>query len=118
MARAGTVAGEVTNESPQARDDLEPARAIRRALAERGLKARDVGLVAVWATGAGAHGRARQAVTRGLGRFATGVVVIDDDPDPFARCEAAVARGEVAVAVALSIDPVRGNRALAFGRPR
>lgn len=107
----------MTTESPQIPDDLEAARAIRRALAAQGLKARDVGLIAVWAAGALARERAELAVAMGLGRFADGVTTVFDDPDPFARCASAVARGEAAVAVALVIDPA-GNRALAFGGSR
>lgn len=107
----------MTDQSPQRPDDLRPARAIRRALAASGLKARDVDLIAVWATGSRAREQSRTAVARGLGRFATGVATVFDDPDPFARCAAAVASGEAAVAVALSIDPIGGNVAQAFGRP-
>ena len=107
----------MTKESPGPPDELEPARQIRRALAAKGLKARDVGLVAAWATGPLASERARFAVASGLGRFADGVHAVYDDPDPFARCVAAVAGGEVTVAVGLTIDPVVGSRALAFSRP-
>jgi hypothetical protein len=108
----------VTTGSPQAADELEPARAIRRALAAQGHKARDVGLIAVWATGALARERAELAVAMGLGRFADGVTTVFDDPDPFARCVAAIAAGEAHVAVALVIDPSEGIRAQAFGRSR
>ena len=106
----------MTTGSPQAPNELEAARAIRRALAAQGLKARDVDLIAVWATGALARERAELAVAMGLGRFADGVATVFDDPDPFARCAAAIAAGEAQVAVALVIDPVAGNRAQAFGR--
>jgi hypothetical protein len=95
---------------------LEPARAIRRALAARGLKARDVGLIAVWTTGALARERAELAVSMGLGRFTDGVVAVFDEPDPITYCSAAVACGDVAVAVGLVIGP-DGNEAVAFGRP-
>jgi hypothetical protein len=98
--------------------DLEPAREVRRALAAGGFKARDVGLVAVWATGPHSRERARNAVTRGLGRFASGVTTVFDDPNVAARCRTAVERGEVTVAVALTIDPVAGNVALALGKSR
>jgi len=54
----------------------------------------------------------------GLGRFAAGVATVFDDPDPFARCAAAVSAGEARVAVALIIDPSAGVRAQAFGRSR
>jgi hypothetical protein len=108
----------VTVESPQSPDELEPARAIRRALAARGLKARDVGLIAVWSAGALGRERAELAVAMGLGRFAERVSAVFDDPDPFARCAAAVADGKVRVAVALVIDPAAGHRALAFGGSR
>lgn len=107
----------MTTESPQGTDDLEAPRAIRRALAAQGLKARDVGLIAVWATGALARERAELAVAVGLGRFAAGVTTVFDDPDPFSRCASAVARGEAAVAVALVIDAA-GNHAQAFGERR
>lgn len=108
----------MTAESPHGSDELEPARAIRRALAAQGLKARDVGLIAVWATGALARERAELAVAMGLGRFADGIATVFDDPDPFARCAAAIAAGEARVAVALVIDPIAGNRALAYGESR
>ncbi len=116
MAGNRSAVYKVTVKSPRPRDELEPARAIRRALAAKGLKARDVGLVAVWATGALARERAELAVAMGLGRFAAGVTTVYDDPDPVARCERAVVRGDVAVAVALVMGP-DGNRALAFSRP-
>jgi hypothetical protein len=106
----------VTTQSPQQPDELEPARAIRRALAAHGLKASEVGLIAVWATGPLARERAELAATMGLGRFTAGVTAVFDDPDPIGRCEAAVARGEVAAAVGLVIGQ-DGNKAVAFGRP-
>ena len=105
----------MTIQSPQRADELEPARAIRRALAARNLKARDVKLIAVWATGALSRERAEFAVAMGLGRFAEGVTTVFDDPDPFARCSAAVAAGEAEVAVALVIDADGSHRARAFG---
>ena len=108
----------MTTGSRQPPDELEPARAIRRTLAAHGLKARDVGLIAVWASGALARERAELAVTMGLGRFADGVATVFDDPDPVARCVAAIAAGEVQVAVALVIDPSAGIRARAFSRSR
>jgi hypothetical protein len=104
----------VTNQSPQGVDKFEPARAIRRALAAQNLKARDVELIVVWATGALSRERAEFAVTMGLGRFADGVSAVFDDPDPLARCAAALAGGQARVAVALVIDS-DGNRAQAFG---
>ncbi|MEO8626212.1 MAG: hypothetical protein ABI452_05880 [Candidatus Limnocylindrales bacterium] len=85
-------------------------------MAAKGLKARDVGLIAVWATGALARERAELAVALGLGRFAAGVQAVYDDPDPTARCAAAVGRGDVKVAVALVIG-IDGHHALAFSRP-
>ena len=109
---------EVTDRSPQAPDELEPARAIRRALAARGLKARDVGLIAVWSTGTLGRERAELAVEMGLGRFAERVTAVFDDPDPFARCATAVADGKARVAVALVIDTDAGLRAQAFGGSR
>jgi len=99
-------------------DDLQPARAIRRALADGGLNAREVGLAAVHAVGPRARERAEHAVARGLGRFAAGIATSFDDPAVAARCVAAIERGEVTAAVALTIDPVAGNLALAFGRRR
>jgi hypothetical protein len=107
----------VTLESPHGTDELEPARAIRRALAAQNLKARDVELIAVWATGPLGHERAELAVTMGLGRFAGGVTAVYDDPDPFARCAAAVASGAARAAVALVIDGA-GHRAIAYGGSR
>jgi hypothetical protein len=98
--------------------ELDAARTIRRALAAAGFKARDVGLIAVWASGANGRDQAELAVARGLGRFADGVTTVFDDPDPFARCAAAITQGEVQVAVGLVIDPAAGNRALAFGKSR
>lgn len=105
----------VTPGTAGAPDDLQPARAIRRALAASGLKARDVGLIAVWASGVGRE-RAELAVKMGLGRFAAGVTTVFDDPDPFGRCAAAIDGDEVQVAVALVIDPAGNDRALAFSR--
>jgi hypothetical protein len=99
-------------------DDLQPARAIRRALADGGLSAREVGLAAVHAVGPLSRERSEHAVARGLGRFAAGVATTFDDPEVAARCVAAIERGDVTAAVALTIDPVAGNVALAFGRPR
>lgn len=118
LASSARAIPNVTAESPHAADELEPARAIRRALAVAGFKAHDVGLIAVWASGANAREQADLAVAMGLGRFADGVTTVFDNPDPFARCAAAVARGEAQVAVGLVIDPAAGNRALAFGRAR
>jgi hypothetical protein len=108
----------VTAESPQDGDELEPARAIRRALAVAGFKARDVSLIAVWATGPNARTLTEDAIARGLGRFASGATKVVDDPDPFARCYDAVGSGAAAVAVAAVIDPSTGTRALAFGKSR
>ncbi len=117
MARVGSaVTEEVTNQSPHQPDELEPARAIRRALAAGGLKARDVRLIAVWATGPLARERAELAVAMGLGRFSGGVAAVFDEPDPIEYCSGAVARGDAAVAVGLVIGPT-GNQAVAFGRP-
>lgn len=99
-------------------EDLQPARAIRRALAGGAMNAREIGLVAVHAVGPRARERAEHAVARGLGRFAAGVTTSFDDPRVAACCVAAIARGEVTAAVALTIDPIAGNLALAFGRPR
>lgn len=106
----------MTNQSPSASDELEPARAIRRALAVKGLKAREVDLIAVWATGPLARERAELAATMGLGRFTDRVRAVFDEPDPIAYCAAAVARGDVAVAVGLVIGPT-GHEAVAFARP-
>ena len=107
----------MTAESPHGTDELEPARAVRRALAAQNLKARDVELIAVWATGPLSRERAALAVTMGLGRFAGGATAVFDDPDPFARCAAAVASGAVRAAVALVIDG-DGHRAVAYAAPR
>jgi hypothetical protein len=106
----------VTSQSPRHADELEPARAIRRALAAKGLKAREVGLIAVWATGPLARERAELAATMGLGRFSYGVRAVFDEPDPIAYCAAEVARGAVAVAVGLVIGPT-AHEAVAFARP-
>lgn len=116
--RRATHSGKVTIQSPHSADELEPARAIRRALAAQNLKARDVELIAVWATGGLSRERAELAVTMGLGRFADGVATVFDDADPFARCAAAVASGEARVAVALVIDAAGDSRARAFGGAR
>ena len=111
----------MTTESPHTLEgdaaDLQPARAIRRALADGGFKARDVDLVAAWAAGPRARQRAEQAVARGLGRFAAGVTVVVDDSDVAGRCKAAIASGEAKLAVALTIDLDGVGVALAFGRP-
>jgi hypothetical protein len=134
VGRRDSIAREVTTESPQQRaelrgiarttsdsldvDDLQPARAIRRALANGAMSAREIGFAAVHAVGPRARERAEHAVARGLGRFAAGVATSFDDPQVADRCVAAIERGEVSAAVALTIDPVAGNIALAFGRPR
>ena len=98
--------------------DLQPARAMRRALAYGGLRARDVGFAAVHASGPRARERAEHAVARGLGRFAGGVATSFDDPGVATACISAIEGGGIGAAVALTIDPVLGNLALAFGRPR
>jgi hypothetical protein len=124
--------------------DLQPARAIRRALADGRLGAADVDYVAVDTSGSRGYERAAHAAERGLGRFASGAVV-DIREWAVARSVIAVAlagaksvssltHGEVQleqlvesvrtrlagrsvrVAVALSIGE-RNSLALAFGRP-
>ncbi|HUP83361.1 MAG TPA: hypothetical protein VM284_04130 [Candidatus Limnocylindria bacterium] len=75
-----------------------------------------MGLIAVWATGPLARERAELAVELGLGRFASGVAAVYDDPDPMARCQAAIDSGDVAAAVGLLIGG-DGSSALAFRRP-
>jgi hypothetical protein len=101
-----------------AADDLQAARAIRRALADRGLKARSVDFVAIWTTEKRARPLAGLALLRGLGRFAKGVSTVVLDPDPPQRCASAIASGEAHVALALTIDPIAGSVAVAFDRPR
>jgi hypothetical protein len=72
-------------------------------------------LIAVWATGPNARTVAELAVARGLGRYASGIARVFDDPEPFARCSGAIASGEATVAVAAVIDQSIGTRAMAFG---
>ena len=122
VGHGATVGQHVTKQSPSmvagAADDLQAARAIRRALADKGLKAREVDLVAIWAAQPRARQVAALAVARGLGRFAAGVSNVVVGPDPFARCASAIASGEAKVEVALMVDPVTGGVALAFSRKR
>jgi hypothetical protein len=125
--------------------DLEPARAIRRALADGQMHAREVDYVAVEAAGPGATERAAHAVTLGLGRYVAGALVaftesatgssviaialggpaqtvLDQDDPAIARLVRQV-RGRlgervVRGAVALSIRRDGRNLALAFSRPQ
>lgn len=101
--------------------DLQPARAIRRALADGRMSAREVGYAAVEAVGLDAGERAAHAVVRGLGRFASACALDIGDgagPGAGARCVRAIADGAASGAVALSLGADGVNVALAFSRPR
>ena len=98
-------------------DDLQPARAIRRALADGGMRASEIDLVAVASSGPLGAGRAARAVSRGLGRFAERAT-LELDGEPGAACARAIERGSASGAVALIIEPAAGNVALAFSRVR
>jgi hypothetical protein len=110
---------------------LQPARAIRRALADAGLKAADV--EAVWAcfdrrAFADAARRARAAIELGLGSDAAQVALIDVRPASAdglvsaelaaARCRLAVARGDIRTGLSVAIAVGGRNVAIAWGRPR
>lgn len=113
----------VTTSLPADNDpgDLQPARAVRRALADGRMSAGEVGYIAVDAVGPRARERAAHAVARGLGRYAAQVVVEIAEvavSRAAAKCVAAIANGTAAGAVALTMDPNGVNVALAFRRPR
>ena len=128
-------------------DDLQPARAIRRALADGGMRAGEVEYASAETVGRADPQRELHAIERGLGRFAP-AVVLDPGGLSVVRCVIAIAIGRpssplafesddsdiaalatsvrsrlatalaVSGAVALIINAAEGNLALAFGRPR
>lgn len=109
----------VVDEQSRAADpsDLQPARAMRRALADGRMSAADIGYACAWETGAAQQTRALAAMERGLGRFAA-AIELEAGPNPIVRCAMAVMDngGSVHGALALVITPDVGAIALAFGR--
>jgi hypothetical protein len=107
-----------TVEQPQIKGDLQPARALRRALADGRLRASDIGYACALERRAVDQARALHALERGLGRFAA-TIELETAEDPLTRAVAAVGRSGQPVmrAIALVIDPGVGSIALAFGRP-
>ena len=97
--------------------DLQPARAIRRALADGRMAAREIAYVCVEGSGPRAAERAAHAFSRGLGRFAANAVM-DFGSGAVATCIGALDRGDVRGAVALVMGRDGVNLALAFSRPR
>jgi hypothetical protein len=108
-----------TTEQPQIKGDLQPARALRRALADGRLNASDIGYACAFELRVTIQARAMHALERGLGRFAA-TIELETAQDPFTRAVAAVGRSDhpVTGSVALLIQPGVGSIALVFGRPR
>ena len=110
----------VADDSPpnENHDDLEPARALRRALADGHLHASDVGYACALDLNASDQGRGLTALERGLGRFAA-AASLDTGQDPLVRAAKACAGLDLSVgaSVGLIIRRGGGSIALAFGRP-
>ena len=108
-----------TDELPTGADpeNLQPARAVRRALADARMSAADIGYACASVPGDDAA-LGRAILDRGLGRFAD-AVTLEVGQDAVVRAVEAVASEDARVigAVALIIRPGLGNIALAFGRP-
>jgi hypothetical protein len=98
-------------------DDLQPARALRRALADARMSADEIGYACAFEFGGDADARALAALEIGLGRFST-QTRLEVGSDPLVRC-AIVFKADASIrgAVALVIQPGVGSIALAFGRP-
>lgn len=99
-------------------EDLQPARALRRALADGRMSAAEIGYACAFEFGSDSDARALAALERGLGRFAV-ATRLEVGSDPLVRCAMAVngSDGSVGGALALIINPGVGSIALAFGRP-
>lgn len=99
-------------------DDLQPARALRRAMADGRMNAADIDYACAFELGSDSDTRAMAALERGLGRFAD-ATKLEVGPDPLARCATAIneSGGSVRAALALVIKPGVGSLAVAFGRP-
>jgi hypothetical protein len=98
-------------------EDLQAARALRRALADARMSASEIGYACALELGSTSDARALTALERGLGRFAPSTK-IEVGPDPLVRCAMAIKTDEsLRGAVALVITPGIGSIALAFGRP-
>lgn len=91
--------------------DLQPARAIRRALANGRMSAREVGYIAAIGAGPGARERAAHAVARGLGRYAAGtaadLVDIADVAGEHPPGEPGLAAAKCVIAIALGTPAAR-----------
>jgi hypothetical protein len=98
--------------------DLQPARALRRALADGRMNAAEIGYACAFEIGASQQARARDALERGFGRHAA-TIELETAQDPLVRCVNAIAGSgrSVGGAIALIITPGIGSIALAFARP-
>ena len=105
------------SEEAQTAGDLQPPRALRRALADARMNASDVGYACAFEFGSDSEARARAALERGLGRFSA-ATRLEVGSDPLVRCAMAIkSDASIRAAVALIINPGVGSIALAFGRP-
>ncbi|MEP7158863.1 MAG: hypothetical protein ABI797_05515 [Chloroflexota bacterium] len=98
-------------------EDLQPARALRRALADGRISAADIGYACAFEFGSDSDAGALAALERGLGRFSA-ATTLEVGSDPLVRCIMAISSdASIRGAVALVINPGVGSIALAFGRP-
>jgi hypothetical protein len=98
-------------------EDLQPARALRRALADGRMSASEIGYACGFELGSTSDSRAMGALERGFGHFAA-AMILEVGPDPLVRCAMAIKSDpSIGGAVALVITPGVGSIALAFGRP-
>ena len=107
---------------------LQPARAIRRALADAGVKAPEIDAVYACYSGsafAGARDRAMASITLAFGPYADGVAVhlhravVDGHMSAAlacARCVGAIASGQIGVGVTVAIGVAGTNSAVVFSR--
>lgn len=107
---------------------LQPARAIRRALADAAVKAAEVDAVFacyVESSNAGARDRATASITLAFGRYADGIAVdlhraVADGHMSAAlacaRCVRAIASGQIGVGVVVAIGVGGTNSAVVFSR--
>ena len=96
-------------------DGLDPARTVRRALADGRMSAADIDYAV--ASAAGGRDRAAAALRRGLGRFAA-TMTLEVAEEPLAIAAERIGRaGSAGGSVALVIQPGLGSIAVAFGRP-
>jgi hypothetical protein len=106
------------SEEPHTAGDLQPPRALRRALADARMSASDIGYACAFELGSSQQARARAALERGFGRYAA-TIELEVAEDPLIRCIGAItgSGGSVDGAIALIITPGGGSIALAFARP-